>query len=401
MLGVAMRTAQRMGIHNEAANAKYTFLEAEMRRRLWWSLVLFDARIAEMTDWNTGMLIPTWDCKVPLNVNDFDLRPEMKNSPMVYTQSSESIFAVVRSTIGDAIRHSPSHLDFVNPVLKALTKSNLPGSTSGGDELAILEKIIENTYLQLCDPDNPLHFMTMWTARVAIAKSRFTHYLSTYSQAKKQQVDDQRNIGITYACTMLECDTKLMGSPLIKGYRWIVYLHFPFPAYVFLVEDLTRRPFGDHAAKAWQAMSENCSARFMDIENKDNPMERTRHNPFFHIFAGLILKAWNAREAASTMPEEPPLIVTQVRARTLSFYATSQGETDPSQTPGSLAGEELRIDQPMTFGSFGSLYTTGSPFTNANAEPFSSATAQSSEDFGRNAWGWPNANWNPMARHGW
>jgi hypothetical protein len=50
MLGVAIRIAQRMGIHSESALAKCTVFEAELRRRLWWSLVLFDTRISEMAD---------------------------------------------------------------------------------------------------------------------------------------------------------------------------------------------------------------------------------------------------------------------------------------------------------------------------------------------------------------
>jgi len=61
MLGVAMRIAQRMGIHTESTYAKYTALEAEMRRRLWWSLVIFDNRMCEMATYSKGtMLIPTW-----------------------------------------------------------------------------------------------------------------------------------------------------------------------------------------------------------------------------------------------------------------------------------------------------------------------------------------------------
>lgn len=50
MLGVAIRIAQRMGIHSESALSKCTVFEAELSRRLWWSLMLFDSRISEMAD---------------------------------------------------------------------------------------------------------------------------------------------------------------------------------------------------------------------------------------------------------------------------------------------------------------------------------------------------------------
>jgi len=97
MLGVAIRIAQRMGIHSESALAKCTAVEAEMRRRLWWSLILFDTRIGETANSKTTTLDPTWDCKIPLNVNDSDLRPEMKGPPAIQGKSTEAPFAIVRS----------------------------------------------------------------------------------------------------------------------------------------------------------------------------------------------------------------------------------------------------------------------------------------------------------------
>ncbi len=75
MLGVAIRIAQRMGIHTESTYARFTVLKAETCRRLWWSLVIFDNRICEMFDYKMATLTPFWDCKPPVNVNDFEILP--------------------------------------------------------------------------------------------------------------------------------------------------------------------------------------------------------------------------------------------------------------------------------------------------------------------------------------
>lgn len=48
MTGMAVRIAQRMGLHSEAHNTEYSILEAELRRRTWWQIVMFDSRIGEM-----------------------------------------------------------------------------------------------------------------------------------------------------------------------------------------------------------------------------------------------------------------------------------------------------------------------------------------------------------------
>lgn len=78
MLGVALRIALRMGIHVEAPSGKYSALEAEMRRRLWWALVLIDSRVCEQSQLKNTTLAPGWDCGIILNANDFDIQPEMR-----------------------------------------------------------------------------------------------------------------------------------------------------------------------------------------------------------------------------------------------------------------------------------------------------------------------------------
>jgi hypothetical protein len=403
MLGTAIRIAQRMGIDTELANARQPALEAELRRRLWWSLVLFDARISEMTESKTSMLIPTWDCKVPSNVNDFDLRAKSKNPPPIQHQSSEALFVVLRCRIGDCLRRSYSHLDFINPVLKSIGSIAPYHPDTDYIRLGTLESTLDSNLLSLCDPENPLHFMTLWSARVALAKSRFIHHLAN-CPPNEQQTDEHRDAGLSYARTMLECDTKLMSSSLIKGFRWIIYLHFPFPAYVHLVHDLRKRPFGDHVELGWKVMNDNCSARFLDLEQKDNPTEKiVGHNPFFRIFAGIVLQAWAAREAASGELEEPPLIVTKIRQKLALKDANMQARAavSESHTPGSK-DTHLHTPEPMDFCSFGSLYGVNEvDFTNMDGGPFSIASTQAPSGFNGSQWAWPAPNWGGMPGQGW
>ncbi|KAG5813363.1 hypothetical protein H9Q74_012743 [Fusarium xylarioides] len=187
MLAVAMRIAERMGLQSENINARSSVLEAEMRRRLWWSLVLFDSRVSALGDHKPTSLSPGWDCALPMNVSDSELREETKNPPKVQEQATEAIFAVVRSELGEYIRNSPFYIAFTNPLMKPLAKK-LP---EGGD--VALERMIEEKYLKFCDADNRLHYMTLWTARGSIATCRlmndFLVYLessATYNQANHE-----------------------------------------------------------------------------------------------------------------------------------------------------------------------------------------------------------------------
>lgn len=341
MLGVAIRIAQRMGIHSEAALTKCTALEAELRRRLWWSLVLFDTRISEMADHRTATLAPTWDCKIPLNVNDSDLRPEMKEPPAVQEKPTDALFAVVRSELGDFVRHKMFHLDFTSPALKPIFTTGQHGSNSEGTELANLEKIIEDKYLKSCDPENPLHFMTTWWMRAYIAKSRLLEHHSRYSGSNIHQTDVQRDSAISHALRMLECDTQFRTSPLTKRFLWLIHLHFPFPAYIQIVRDLRRRPLCDYAERAWEVMSDNFEAWFAF-------MRKDSESPFFKVFNEIVLQAWEAREAALNQVMQvltPPRIVLFVKQRVARIAQNTQ-TVDPYQLEGSMG---LGIDNfPMS-----------------------------------------------------
>ena len=308
MLGIAIRTAERIGIHSEWALAKCTAVEAEMGRRLWWALVLFDTRVCETANLKTVTLNPTWDCKTPLNVNDSDLRPEMKGPPAIQTSPSDAFFAVVRSELADYTRHTMYHLDFTTPALKPIAKSIHSGPTPEGGELVKLEEMIEDRYLRSCDQENPIHFMTMWTTRAYLAKARLMEHHWRYSSISGRQTEEQRNIATSHALGMLKCDTKIMTSPLTKGFRWLNLFRFPFPAYVQILQDLRRRPMSEQARHAWAVMSDDYDAWFDTYF--------TGNSPFFPIFAKFVLQAWEAREAASEHSKEtlaPPRIVVSIR----------------------------------------------------------------------------------------
>lgn len=332
MLGVATRIAQRMGIHNEASLADCTVFEAEMRRRLWWSLMLFDSRIGQLASSKTVTLDPTWDCKVPLNVTDSDLRPEMKEPPPSHSGCTETLFAVVRSEVADFVRYSAFHLDFTSPALKAIARQqhqDNPGAK--GADFARLATTIQSKYLKSCDPDNPLHFMTTWTTQSYLAKCRLMDHHSKYSTSCVGWTPSQRDTANTHALTMLECDTKVMTSPLSARFRWFNHFYFPFLAYIHIVQDLQKRPHSETAAHAWEVMSDNYEAWFstMTADGGDSPVLK--------LFAHIIIGAWEACEAATVRnggtPMQLPRIVSSLKATLVRMSSDAQGATGEQQQP--------------------------------------------------------------------
>lgn len=350
MLGIASRIAQRLGIQYESNNSKYPVLEAEMRRRLWWSFVMFDARISELSDYRTTILAPTWDCKIPLNVNDFDLRPEMKDPPAVQSKTTEALFARLRCEIGEFIRHSSFHLDFTNPSLKRVAKE-LPGDGN----LDALEKIIEKGYLDHCDSQIPLHFMTIWMMRSTLSKNRLLEY---YSRCGSEPQAERRNdTPMLYAFRVLDSDTKLLNNPSTKGFRWLLHSYFPLPSYIHIVQELIKQPTRPDAQQAWEVMSDNYDARYNVSSFVANSVLKT--------FTKILLQAWEAREKISKNPEtstQEPLVVPRIVSN-LKIIMAEETQNEQNANMEQQLGDftnadvnDLLMSLPMGFGNSNSLY---------------------------------------------
>lgn len=384
-----------MGIDNEATYSRCTALEGEMRRRLWWSLIMFDNRICEMSNHKTTMLIPTWDCRSPLNINDFDIRPEMKSPPPSHDKPTEALFAVVRSEMGEFIRHSAFHLDFTNPSLKKIVKHTQHDPVLESGRLIAFEKTIEDKYLRFCIPENPLHFMTIWTTRGHLAKIRLMeHYLRHSSM---QQTDAQRGTAISYALSILECDTKLMTSPLTKGYLWLSQFYFPFPAYIHILKNLKKRPILEDAKRAWAIMSDNYEARFKDMQ---------KANPFFEFFSTIVLQAWEACEAASRQIQKPlqsPRIVSDIKQRVAQLmpHTLNSDAQQPKCAP-NMNINDLSISMTMDFGSHDLLYSMdGQGFAGAGPGGYPDMLGQATMDVEVNQFNWATIDSYPMHDRNW
>lgn len=347
MLAVAIRIAQRLGCHNESVLSQLNPLEAELRRRLWWSLVLYDSRMGELADSKTTILNPTWDCKILLNVSDSDFHLVMKDPPKVQGKPTEAIFTVLRSEVGNYIRNTKFYLGFNDLPIKPAAKDMQYDPTTGESELADLEKLVEEKYLKFCDPENPVHFMAIWMTRMSLAKWHLVEHWHFSGKNRSSKIGLVREATVAYALNLLECDTRLMSSPLAKGFTWMTNMYFPFPAYFQIVQNLKQRPLSQQAEHAWQIMTANYEVRFRTIIDDQIP------EPFFKIFAKIILLAWEVREQAFKQMGQvitEPQIVINIRREVVKLGGnTKESEEECERTDTDMDVNNFSILAPMGF----------------------------------------------------
>lgn len=311
-----MRIAQRIGIAFETGKEEKPVLDVEMHRRLWWTLVLFDARVGELTrDNKTSPLALSWDARIPLNVSESDLQPGSKELPMPTSACSDALFVVVRAELANFIRHVDFYRLVITPGIEPGAIDIRPSTESSlgrPKTLAALEQAIEDKYLRFCDPQIPLHYMTLWTTRSSLAKYRI---MEMYTGAAGQVTTDTFTF---WAIRWLECDTRLLTSPLTSGFGWMVNMYFPFPAYIQVLHDLRRRPLSKQAARGWEAISANFASHIMSGDDYPSMFVAVggRENPFFEVLLKMVVFSWEPREAALSQDGadvEIPWVVTHLR----------------------------------------------------------------------------------------
>ncbi|PVH78804.1 hypothetical protein DL98DRAFT_572886 [Cadophora sp. DSE1049] len=300
LTGIAVRIAQRMGLCYDGASYGLQPFEIEMRRRLWWQIMLLDFRVAELSGAGCSILTHVWTTKFPLNVNDSDLYPDMRDPPAEHNGVTEMVYVLTLCEI-------TSHFNKMRS-----SHSSLQVKDKEIDDLAAH---LEKTYLQYCDPSIPLHVLSILMVRTRVAKLHMGPRHPHLIQSKTMGVAEKEGL-FSLSLQMLQNHNTLMGSNAMKNFFWHIVINFPFPAHVYLLTSLKTRVQDEMSDKAWEAFAEFFRLRMMlwDRSETVRPKESALHA----AFANLTVKAWDAREKALAGIEVPPMVAMmkeEVRAK--------------------------------------------------------------------------------------
>ena len=78
LLGLPIRLAQALNLHQDGngTSSGLSVFESELRRRLWWQLIVLDIRAAEDRGTNTVIARGSYDTRLPHNIDDTEFGPD-------------------------------------------------------------------------------------------------------------------------------------------------------------------------------------------------------------------------------------------------------------------------------------------------------------------------------------
>lgn len=329
-----------MGLHRDGELLGLKPFETEMRRRLWWQIIMVDAKYAMLSGLSHTLLPRSWDTKEPKNINDQDLLPSATKPTQDAEGPTDMILIIVICKIAKALIHLPG----IETVLLLNEIDATRGSTGPNRDqvqhyrevVAKLDTAVAEVFEKYSAPDaGPLHVMARQLQIHIVGK------LSVVGKAPGAQSDwgtevfdhTSNTFKLAVGTTSHAIDQYQLGT--YPGWDWYARLHFQMDVFAYLVGQLCHRSTGPLVDKAWVCVEEvyKYHPEFYDV---------VTHRGYYQL-AHFVFKAWRKREAflRTRMGQNPevPQCVIKLRALTGGddgLSVKSESGRTPLTSPGSL-----------------------------------------------------------------
>lgn len=335
-----MRIAQKMGYHRDGELLNLTPFETEMRRRIWWQIILQDAKLSIVSGLNHKFGHDDHDTKQPLNLSDADLFPGSTEPVQPREGPTEMAFCLITNRLARLIISETTMNGFEAAILGDRDEDD-PDST----EITLREKYrriirelevdLRNIEQRYCDPSAGSAHAAALTIRPLLVQ-KFKEMLMPMREQPEwgTEIFHPRDNLFKIVLMNNEHNTDLYEQMSALGYLWYVKMHFQLEVFAVLTGQLCKRPTGSLAERGWSIVEKiyKWQTELYDVSQKQ-----------FATQAQYTLKAWKAREqafASSGGIEAPEFIVRlrEILPSTHDSRASTQASMSPPQGMGSMGG---------------------------------------------------------------
>ena len=247
MTGLLIRMAQYLGLQRDGAHfEQLTPFEIETRRKVWWAVCILDVRASEDQGTDLTITSGSFNTKIPLNINDADINPESKEMPTERNGVTDMSFARISVGLCDITRQ------IMAPGIK-------DGAAGLEDQSRLLNEIyqkFEQGYFQYTtEPGNIIYWVAVTIARLVMAKMTLIVSLPVlFSSPSEHFSDEIRTKLLVSAIEVAEYNHALNAEQACRQWRWIYQTHTHWHAIVYLMIEISRRPWSPIVERAWAAL---------------------------------------------------------------------------------------------------------------------------------------------------
>lgn len=270
LTGLVVRIAQTIGIHRDGSHFGLAPFEVEMRRRLWWQVCILDTRASEDHGCDPTIIEQAFDTKMPLNVNDVDIYPGMKDFPPERQGCTDISFCLIRFEVANTFRR----INYVPPGPIRCTEFFATVTLQDKEKwITECHQRLEERYLKHCDMSVPLFWVTATVARLMMSKM----WLMVYHPFQRQDsgsslTDETREKLFITSLENIEYAMLLETEARTMKWGWLFRTYMQWHALAFMLSELCHRTSGDLVERAWVAVEKTRHGRWGEPLMEDSPV---------------------------------------------------------------------------------------------------------------------------------
>lgn len=247
MTGLVIRMAQYLGLQRDGAHFEHlTPFEMEMRRRVWWAVCMLDVRASEDQGTDLTITSGSFDTKVPLNINDADINSETKEIPTERSGMTDMSFARMSVGLCDLTR-------------QMMAPGVMDGAAGQENQSRLLNEIYqkyEHGYFpHATEPGNTAYWLGVTIARLVRAKMTLLVSLPVlFTSPSEHCTDEIRTKLLVSAIEVAEYNHAINVEQACRQWHWICQTYTHWHAIVYLIIEISRRPWSSIVERAWVAL---------------------------------------------------------------------------------------------------------------------------------------------------
>ncbi|KAF6833703.1 fungal specific transcription factor domain-containing protein [Colletotrichum musicola] len=325
LTGTLVRIAQRMGLHRDGELLGLQPFETEMRRRIWWQIIMLETKYAILAGFCDTLLPPNWDTKLPSNVNDADLLPGSAEPVRSREGATEMAFCLMLYESRQFFCDNPMD-EFEAVVLGAgdANAQRTPGVQSLDRYRVIIDQLEERLLeaeKRYCNPSiGGIHVMACRLRPLIVHRLR--DMMAHVGEPRDQDAEGQGGQRSFFRVWVINFEGDIQWYDSIDGrFRWYPKLHLQSDAFSVMIELLQWQPVDALVDRAWRVIDRvyHHHPELYDLARKEN-LQRAEN----------LMAGWQRREAAFCGVGqicETPVMVEKLRASG-SFPATRVGSVE-------------------------------------------------------------------------
>lgn len=252
LTGLALRIAQSLGLHRDGTRFGLSPFDCEMRRRLWWQVVLLDTRASEDFGSDPSIVDFSYDTEYPLSINDDDLKPSAIDFPAPQPRVSEMTFCLIRFEICALTRKLTYSPPGQTPCEKM---GNIITLEDKERMVRDFSQHFEERYLQHCEDAGPLYWVAATVARLILAKMSLIIYHPLTTPGKPNDLSqDIKDRLFMASIEIIEYSRILATEASTKKWGWLFQTYIQWHAIAYMLGELCVRPPSIIVERAWNAI---------------------------------------------------------------------------------------------------------------------------------------------------